>query len=44
MIKSQTGAMILINDIGITISNGQGATLVMAGPSVTVNSGALVIT
>jgi uncharacterized protein involved in type VI secretion and phage assembly len=44
MIKCQTGAMILVNDIGITISNGQGAMLVMTGPSVTVNSGALVIT
>jgi hypothetical protein len=36
--------MILINDVGITISNGQGATLVMAGPSVTMNEGALVVT
>jgi hypothetical protein len=44
MLKSMTGAMILINTVGITISNGQGATLVMAGPSVTVNAGALVVT
>jgi uncharacterized protein involved in type VI secretion and phage assembly len=44
MLKSQTGAMILINDIGITITNGQGATLIMAGPTVTVNQGALVVT
>lgn len=44
MLKSMTGAMILINDTGITISNGKGATIVMAGPTVTVNGGALVVT
>jgi uncharacterized protein involved in type VI secretion and phage assembly len=44
MLKSTTGAMILVNDIGITISNGKGATIVMAGPTVTINNGALVIT
>ena len=44
MLKSTTGAMILINDTGITISNGKGATIVMAGPTVTVNNGALVVT
>ena len=27
--------MIAINDVGITISNGQGATILMTGPSVT---------
>jgi hypothetical protein len=36
--------MILVNDVGITISNGQGATVVLAGPTVTVNNGALVAT
>jgi len=44
MLKSTTGAMILVNDIGITISNGKGATIVMAGPTVTINNGALVVT
>jgi uncharacterized protein involved in type VI secretion and phage assembly len=44
LLKSSTGAMIAINDTGITISNGQGATIVMAGPSVTVNESALVVT
>jgi uncharacterized protein involved in type VI secretion and phage assembly len=44
MLKTATGAMILINDVGITISNGKGATIVMTGPTVTVNNGALVIT
>jgi uncharacterized protein involved in type VI secretion and phage assembly len=43
MLKSTTGAMIVVNDIGITISNGKGATIVMAGPTVTVNNGALVV-
>jgi len=44
MLKSATGAMILVNDIGITITNGKGATIVMTGPTVTINNGALVIT
>ncbi|HEX7111460.1 MAG TPA: phage baseplate assembly protein V [Mizugakiibacter sp.] len=44
MLKSTTGAMILVNDVGITISNGKGATIVLAGPTVTINNGALVVT
>lgn len=44
MLKSTAGAMILINETGITISNGQGATIMMNGPTVTVNGGALVVT
>jgi uncharacterized protein involved in type VI secretion and phage assembly len=44
LIKTLTGAMIAINDVGITISNGKGASIVMAGPTVTINAGALVIT
>jgi uncharacterized protein involved in type VI secretion and phage assembly len=44
MLKSTTGAMILVNDVGITISNGKGATIVMAGPTVNVNQGALLVT
>lgn len=44
MIKTLTGAMILVNDVGITISNGKGASIVMTGPTVTINAGALVIT
>lgn len=44
MLKSSTGATILINDTGITISNGKGATIVMAGSTVTINNGALTIT
>jgi uncharacterized protein involved in type VI secretion and phage assembly len=41
LLKSSTGAMISISDTGIVISNGQGATLAMTGPAVTVNEGAL---
>jgi uncharacterized protein involved in type VI secretion and phage assembly len=41
LLKSATGAMIAVNETGITISNGQGATILLTGPAVTVNQGAL---
>jgi hypothetical protein len=41
LLKSATGALISISDVGITISSGQGASIIMTGPSVTVNEGAL---
>jgi uncharacterized protein involved in type VI secretion and phage assembly len=44
LLKSTTGALISINDVGITISNGKGAMITMTGPTVTVNAGALTIT
>jgi uncharacterized protein involved in type VI secretion and phage assembly len=44
MLKSTTGAMIIVNDVGIIIQNGKGASINMTGPTVTVNQGALVIT
>lgn len=44
IIKSTTGALISVNDLGITISNGKGASIAMVGPSVTINAGALVVT
>jgi uncharacterized protein involved in type VI secretion and phage assembly len=44
MLKSTSGAMIVVNDIGIIIQNGKGASITMTGPTVTVNQGALVIT
>lgn len=44
LLKTTTGAFISVNDVGITISNGKGASIVMAGPTVTINQGALVIT
>jgi len=44
LLKSSTGALISITDIGITISNGQGASIMMNGPTVTINQGALAVT
>jgi uncharacterized protein involved in type VI secretion and phage assembly len=44
MLKSTTGATIIVNDTGIYIQNGKGASIVMVGPTVTVNTGALVVT
>jgi hypothetical protein len=43
ILKSPTGAMIVVNDTGIYIQNGKGASIVMAGPTVTINNGALVV-
>ena len=44
MLKSTTGASIIVNDTGIYIQNGKGASIVMAGPTVTINNGAFVVT
>lgn len=43
MLKSATGATLIVNDTGIYIQNGRGAMLTMVGPTVTVNNGALVV-
>lgn len=43
MLKSATGATLIVNDTGIYIQNGKGAAIVMTGPTVTVNAGALTI-
>ncbi len=43
MLKSTTGAMILVNDTGITISNGKGAIITLIGNMVDVNAGALTV-
>lgn len=43
MLKSASGATLIVNDTGIYIQNGKGASIVMTGPTVTVNSGALTI-
>ena len=43
MLKSTTGAMIVVNDTGIYISNGKGAAITLIGPTVTINNGALVV-
>ena len=43
MLKSATGATLIVNDTGIYIQNGKGATIVMTGPTVTINNGALTV-
>lgn len=43
MIKSTTGASIIVNDTGVYIQNGKGASIVMVGPAVNVNAGALTV-
>jgi uncharacterized protein involved in type VI secretion and phage assembly len=43
-VKTLTGATIVIGTAGITIMNGQGASIAMVGPSVIINNGALTIT
>lgn len=42
-IKTATGAMIMVNETGITIMNGKGAILTMLGPTVDINASALTI-
>lgn len=43
MLKSKTGAFVIVNDTGIYLSNGKGATISLLGTTVVVNQGALVI-
>lgn len=43
LLKSSTGAAIVINDTGIFIENGKGASIVLQGPSVNINGGALTV-
>jgi hypothetical protein len=43
VLKSLTGAMIVVNDSGIYISNGKGAMITLIGPAVDVNIGALTV-
>jgi uncharacterized protein involved in type VI secretion and phage assembly len=43
LIKTATGAMISVSDVGIVISNGKGAVISMIGPTVDVNAGALTV-
>jgi len=43
MLKSATGASLIVNDTGIYIQNGKGASIVMTGPTVNVNTGALTV-
>ena len=43
LIKSSTGAFILVNDVGIIIQNGKGASIIMQGPTTVINQGSLVV-
>jgi len=44
MLKSPTGATLIVNDTGIYIQNGKGASITLVGPSVAINQTALVVT
>jgi hypothetical protein len=44
VLRSPSGAMIVVNDTGIYINNGKGASIEMMGPSVMINKVALVVT
>jgi uncharacterized protein involved in type VI secretion and phage assembly len=43
MLKSATGATLIVNDTGIYIQNGKGASITLVGPTVTINAGALTV-
>jgi len=43
-LRTASGAMLVINDSGVLITNGQGASISLNGNTVTVNEGALVVT
>ena len=43
ILRSATGAMLVVNDLGIFIQNGKGASLTMIGPAVDINMGALTV-
>ena len=43
VLKSTSGAMIVVNETGIYISNGQGATITLIGPAVDINETALTV-
>lgn len=43
ILKSTTGASIVVNDSGIYLSNGKGASITLIGPTVNVNDGALTV-
>jgi hypothetical protein len=43
ILKSVSGAMIVVNETGIYISNGQGATITLIGPAVAINETALTV-
>ena len=42
--EGSLGSGVIVNDTGIYINNGKGASIQLVGPSVTINNGALVVT
>jgi uncharacterized protein involved in type VI secretion and phage assembly len=44
LLQTSFGALISVSDTGIIIDNGQGASIVMTGPTITINEGALEVT
>lgn len=44
ILRSASGAAIVVNDAGVFLSNGKGATIQLLGPSVMINQTALVVT
>lgn len=44
VLKSTTGAMLVVNDSGIYIDNGKGASIWLVGPTITFNKTAMAIT
>jgi uncharacterized protein involved in type VI secretion and phage assembly len=44
VLRSATGASVIVNDTGIYIQNGRGAAITLIGPLVSINNGALDIT
>jgi hypothetical protein len=44
VLKSSAGAALIVNDSGIYIQNGKGASIIMLGKMVDINQGALTIT
>ncbi|MGO1001000.1 phage baseplate assembly protein V [Lysobacter sp. CA196] len=44
VLKSTTGAMLVVNDSGIYIDNGKGASIYLVGPTITFNKVAMAIT
>ncbi len=43
MLKSATGATLIVNDTGIYIQNGKGASITMVGPTTDINTSALTV-
>ncbi|MEA2224175.1 MAG: hypothetical protein QOH83_2551 [Solirubrobacteraceae bacterium] len=44
MLKSTTGATLIVNDTGIYIQNGKGAMITLVGPVTDINTGAITVT